>query len=460
MGKNDDYKDNLLIGSFLELFLGENMAKICPKQGKNTVVLAVSCGVDSSCMLDVALKLKNELNLGIVIAHVNHGKRLQSDMEEQYIRDFVKERPNLVDGLEILKLNHDDFSGSNFQEEARIKRLEFFEKVLNKYNSNILVLAHHLDDDIETIIMRLMRSSSVDSCYGMNKIANYKDKYYILRPFLDITKAEIYKYAQENMVKYFEDASNQENDYTRNKIRHNILDEKLEKSITLYKKEISEAIKLINEKRDFLINKIFDIKNCDILFNINEFKAIDYQMKVNCLFEILKKYQYSEANIEEIIKIIESDKQNFKNKYKHILIIKEYNDVIIRLSEGFDNDFEEIIIDKEGIYNLDYDYFLEVKNTNLKNNNHISNIDLICYNQSMLPFKIRRRQDGDRIAIKNGSKKIKDMLIDLKIKKTDRDKALLLLDKDDNVLAILGIKKSYLLNECDKYDLIIERKKK
>ena len=148
--------------------------------------------------------------------------------------------------------------------------------------------------------------------------------------------------------------------------------------------------------------------------------------------------------------------------FKSYLIFKEYNQLIIKdnnennLASNSDN---LIILDGMGKHNIDDKHFVEMKEITkeeIKTKINISNLDILCYNLNMLPLKIRFKQDGDRIRIKNGSKKVNDVLTDKKIKASLRNKIRVILDKDDNILAILGVKKSYLLNECSEMNLLIK----
>ena len=178
-----------------------NLFKLYNQSLENeNIVVAVSCGVDSTVLLHGLEELRDEYKYNIVIAHVNHGKREQSEIEEKYIREYAKNE-NIA--IEVLKLDDSSFSGSNFQEEARIIRRKFFVQVMNKYNTKYLFLAHHLNDDAETIIMHLMRNSSLNGLIGMEKVSKNNGMFFI-RPLLDIEKKDIYEYAKKNLLKAIE----------------------------------------------------------------------------------------------------------------------------------------------------------------------------------------------------------------------------------------------------------------
>ena len=106
-----------------------------------------------------------------------------------------------------------------------MKRLQFFNDVMNKHNSKYLFLAHHLNDDIETSLMHIIRGSSLKGYSGIEEVVINKDNKYLLRPFLTVLKDDIINYSKEYNIKYFEDESNNSDCYTRNRVRHNIFDE-------------------------------------------------------------------------------------------------------------------------------------------------------------------------------------------------------------------------------------------
>ena len=159
-----------------------------------TVVLAVSTGIDSMVLLDIVQKLKN---VKIIVAHVNHHKRLQSNEEQQYIVNYCNKRKIKC---YVEELHFEDTK--NFQEAARIKRYEFFEKVIRIEQASYLLTAHHATDNLETILIRLIKSSSHKGYAGIEELQRYKD-YYIYRPLLKLTKQDIYAYQKEYDIKYF-----------------------------------------------------------------------------------------------------------------------------------------------------------------------------------------------------------------------------------------------------------------
>ena len=424
-------------------------------------VIAVSTGVDSTVLLDLFLNNKLIANDNIIIAHVNHHKRLQSEDEEKYILDFTK-RNNLKCYIKDLYFDNEK---ENFQSVARKKRYEFFNEVMKLENAKYLVLAHHADDLIETILMRIMRGSSltgyagINECYDVDGVDDLK--YTIIRPLISISKDEIYKYASLNNIKYFEDESNNTNDYQRNKIRHdiipllkkeypNVLDKFYEYSNVLF-----NASSEIDKIRDNFINDKVTRNNEYFKFSIDEFNKLSDYLKEEVVFELLKPYMLSKANIEEILKVINANKSNYSHNYddKFELVIS-YNEVYVYY-QPIDKLDINITVDKVGEYRVNDKMKICVSEAS---SNVFTNKNELWYNYNDLPLTIRSRMPGDKIFINQNYKKVKDVLIDMKVPIKKRDSLLLGVDKDGEVLIIFGIRKSDNLKKYKCNNLCISLK--
>ena len=146
-----------------------------------------------------------------------------------------------------------------------------------------------------------------------------------------------------------------------------------------------------------------------------------------------------------------------------IYFCKQYNEVILKDKQEISIEKVNIVVDKIGVYEINDKYELEVKAFSKedykKNQNMLTNLNVIWYNSSKLPINLRNRCDGDKIKVSNGTKKIKDILIDHKIPKEQRD-TLLLLAKGNEVINIFGVRKSYDLLKSINNDILILLKEK
>ena len=181
------------------------------------IVVGCSAGPDSMALIDSLLKIRDKYNLQLVVAHVNHNVRVESFEEAQYVKKYCEDNKLLFETMLIEKYGDD-----NFENEARNIRYNFFESLVQKYGANYLMTAHHGDDLIETIMMRIVRGSNLSGYGGFKKIVDM-DYYKIVRPLIGYTKSELEEYDKENGVKYYIDVSNSKDEYTRNRYRKYIL---------------------------------------------------------------------------------------------------------------------------------------------------------------------------------------------------------------------------------------------
>ena len=202
------------------------------------------------CLLNIITNFATVKKLKIICAHVNHKVRKKSDEEEKMVREYCKNK-NII--FELLTI--DEYKQIKFNEDdARKRRYVFFEELIKKYKAQYLLTAHHGDDLIETVLMRLTRGSNLNGYIGIKKESKNKG-YYILRPLLTTTKEEIINYNKKNGVPYENDESNNSTNYTRNRYRKVILPflKKEEKNIHKKYLKFSEELDSYNE---FVINFI------------------------------------------------------------------------------------------------------------------------------------------------------------------------------------------------------------
>ena len=180
------------------------------------VVVGVSGGPDSMALLYSLMEYRKIVDIKIICAHVHHNLRKESDDEAKFVNSFCAAN-NII--FEMTKFNYE----VKFSESLGHKmRYDFFEKIINKYNAKYLFTAHHGDDLVETILMRMVRGSNIAGYSGFSSCVK-KSNYTILRPLITLTKEQIIKYLDENGITYVIDNSNFDMKYTRNRYRKNIL---------------------------------------------------------------------------------------------------------------------------------------------------------------------------------------------------------------------------------------------
>lgn len=399
------------------------------------VLLACSTGVDSVVLLSLLEQVLDKSN--IVIAHVNHKKREQSDIEEEYILNYAKDN-----NMTCIVKHLDKYDGSNFQAWARDERYKFFKDIALQENIDVLLLAHHANDNLETIIQRLIRSSSLEGYAGIRKIS-YIDNLMVYRPLITISKEEIYTYAKECNLKYYEDISNTEDDYTRNRIRHHIvplLEEEnpaIYKAISIYSNTLFEANEHLENYETNYIKKLNIVNTNNEFFakiELDDFLKESNFFQEQIMFRLLKRFKLSKKCIEDIFEQINSNKSNIVKKINdNLLMVKEYGYVIFTNNINKDDFYLEIT--EEGTYNLTNNTVLEV-NKNICY--FITPSNKIWYNIQELPIIVRNRKNGDKIKTKIGTVSISDFLTNHKVPYLERKSTLLLCNSENIPLYVLG----------------------
>lgn len=418
-----------------------------------TVVVAVSTGVDSMALLFGLISLRKKQPFKIIVAHFNHHKRPQSEEEQNFIERFSQE--NQLTCF-VGHLNHQE--NGNFQALARQKRYEFFKQVCESTQASFLVLAHHADDNVETMMMRLLRGSNLSGYSGMEPLLPFYN-IWLVRPFLEVSKQALIDYALKIKLPFFEDSSNQEDYYTRNRIRHHLMP-LLKEEQPLYVEKFqafSETLKaasvVVKERINQFMNDNGTISADQITFSKSAFLMLSAFLQQEVLFFLFKDLELSKAQIETIIKGLTSSKPNWQMTIKKKkLILREYDD--IKISNPPLPLAVSLMIYQTGTYLINDIITINVMDGDDKT---LISQENIWYNSHMLPVLIRTRRPGDKIKLEGGTKKVSDLLTDLKIAKKKRDTTLIL-EKDEEILAVIGVRKSVKLKDLKNCDIIIEVK--
>lgn len=431
----------------------EELKQELPKNSK--IVVATSGGPDSMCLLDHLLKIKNQKQLTLICAHVNHQLRKESAQEALMVKNYCDQN-NII--FEMMTIDH--YEKGNIENIARTKRYTFFEKLIDKYKASYLITAHHGDDLIETILMRIVRGSNLKGYAGFNKITNM-NRYKIYRPLISVTKEEILNYVNKNNIPYALDKTNKDNTYTRNRFRNNVLPLLKNENKKVHQKflNLSNTLSMYNEYIDKQVNqKLKKIYQNNVL-NLDKFSKEDYIIKREIIYHILEKEYQKDLNlindnhVENILKIIQNKKPNISiNLPKNMQVKKEYNKLYLKSNQNVEN------------YKIEFQNFIKLSNGKIiekvDKSNDTSNY--ICYLNSQelnFPLWIRNRKNGDKVSIKglNGTKKLKDIFIDEKIAKEKRETWPILVDNNDEILWIPGLKKTKFDKTKDKnYDIIVK----
>lgn len=282
------------------------------------IVLAVSGGPDSICMLNALYNIKKDFE--IVVAHINHMIREEAGEDEQFVKDFchkigVEFFSKSIDVKQIANTNK-----IGLEEAGRIARYDFFDEVAQKTGANKIAIAHNKNDSVETVFMHALRGSGT---YGLHGIEPINGKY--IRPLIDCEREEIEQYCLENNIEARIDKTNFENTYTRNKIRNVAIPyvkKEFNPNIIETISRLSDLIKMQDEFLDNIVEKSYNEiliqdTNNEIILDLKKFNLKEKVIKTRLiLYTIMRLFGTSKGiekvHIEDILKLCEN---NIGNKF-------------------------------------------------------------------------------------------------------------------------------------------------
>lgn len=285
------------------------------------IVIGVSGGPDSITLLNVLNKFKEKLNIKIYVAHINHMIRAEADEETEYVKEFCNrldveffcKKIDAQEEAKKLKIGTEE-AGRNI-------RYAFFEEVAKKVGANKIATAHNSNDNAETVLMNIMRGTSISGLAGIEKIRDGK----YIRPLIRCSRKTIEEYCKQNNLQPKFDKSNLENIYTRNKIR-NLLIPYIQKE---FNPNIIDTINRLSDiaiSEEQFINKIVENEYKKLLINANKneiildmkkFNMLDYVIKAKLILYTIKKVSGISSGVEKIHidDIIKLCNNNIGNKF-------------------------------------------------------------------------------------------------------------------------------------------------
>ena len=418
------------------------------------IVVAVSGGPDSMFLLDMLLKVRKSKNFDIIVAHVNHNVRAESYDEAKMVEEYCKNNNMIFEYMII-----DKYGTDNFHDYARTVRYKFFESLVSKYKAKYLLTAHHGDDLMETILMRIVRGSTVSGYTGFNRETNLGN-YSIIRPLITMTKQEIEEYMNKKNLWYAVDMSNKKDVYTRNRYRKYILPMLKEENKNVHKKFLKFSNKIrsvsdfFNKYVDGRYNEIVTKDKLDLKLLLKEDKIVVESILSKYLYKYYKDniYMITDKNMSTIYNCIMSNKSNvvidIPGNFK---FVKSYTNAYIIKNDEKESYKYEI---KSRVHINGYGVIKRVDNST-KTDNYVTYLDS---SKIKLPLYVRNRKIGDKMVIKNMdvAKRIKNIFIDSKVPIDKRDNYPIVVDSNDEIIWLPGLKKSkFDSKSSEKYDIIL-----
>ena len=388
----------------------------------DSVLVALSGGADSVCLTHALSSVKDELGIKLHTAHVNHGIRgAEAKRDEEFAKRFSSSL-----GIECHVLHADipaiaKEKGISDETAGREIRYDYFKKLCETFGIDKIATAHNKNDNAETLLMNFMRGSSVN---GLSGIPHKRDN--IIRPILDISRAEIEKYCAENNLEYVTDSTNNELLYTRNKIRH-ILMPLIEKEFNAsFINTVTDNAALIFDDSAYIEKKAFEAYSELVSgqkVSVSGLESLAPSLRRRVIREMIKHARNGLEDIpsfyvDDILSLATKNSGASINLSDGIVARTEYGSLIIEKKSDASNPFEyEFDIISEG-YIPEISKKIIIAETDVRKNDGAVYLDTAGAKK----ITVRSRREGDIFypSGMTGSKKIKEYFINEKIPRNRR----------------------------------------
>lgn len=436
----------------------------------DSILVALSGGADSVFLLDVLCSLKEELNIKVAAAHLNHMIRgAEADRDEAYAAELCTKLnvPFYAERVDIPMISANE--GISEELAGRNARYDFFKRLCDKYGYNKIATAHNKNDKAETVLMRIIRGTGIDGLCAIK----YKRDDNVIRPILDIERESIEWYCGEKNLSYCTDSTNSDTEYTRNRIRNELIplieknyNPSVIESLCSLSDNASEDSDFINGYAERLCARINSPmpKKKDNILDIESLKLLEESI-LNRIIRLTAQnvmgaeYKLERIHIENIKNLLDKQTGASTTLPSGLIVAVKYGWLEFLTEKDTDESVSEFCYSIDGVE---------------ENNTEIHGISFsICSpcikperNQMVIDYdmiegkelSVRNRRAGDRMVFfKDGkTRKLKDYWIDKKIPR-DKRKEIPLLCADNEIVAIIGdrVSEKYKIKENTKQGLVI-----
>jgi len=416
------------------------------KKGER-ILVCVSGGVDSVVLLYVLNSLKSDFKISLFVSHFDHRIRKESLEDALFVKKLCEKLkvPFIYSTVPVsLYARREKLS---LEMAGRTLRYAVWERLLEKLDLQKIALAHHLDDLVEEVFMRLIKGSGKRGLAGIPLKREEK----IIRPFLFFTKEEIVKFALKKGLSWREDVTNKDLRYFRNKIRH-LLVPFLEKHFgSSFKKNLQKTTFILSEEEEF-IEKLAEEKFKELANSFEEGFELELEklkkehpaLRRRIYFVALKKMKMPISkigfiHIENIEKLFELKSGSFVVLPEGIIAGKTASSIVFTRKSYFEKEKEKITVKKEGEYSILGKEVKVYKKKLCELDEKFKEGMIFSAQKLTFPFVLRGRREGDRIFIPRlGYKKLKKFFQEKEIPFYQREK-LLIIEKENKIVGIFGL---------------------
>ncbi len=386
----------------------------------NRILLSVSGGIDSVVMVELFSLSKFDFD----IAHCNFSLRDgESDEDEVFVKKLASAKKVNFFSKKFDTRGYSKNHSISIQMAARELRIKWLEDLVSQNDISFYATAHHLDDQIETFFINMLRGTGISGLHGIQPKFGK-----LIHPMLFTYRKNIEEFAKKNNIAFRSDSSNLKTDYTRNKIRHKLIpviksiNENYQDTFTNNINRIKQIEKIFNQQVHFISNKLLSEEKNQIKISIKE--LIKLEPAETYLFEILKNYGFNFSQVSDIINSIHSiTGKQFLSKTHRLIIDREH--LIIESKPGKMSRSKEYIIESE-ISEIDEPLKLKLSKFDFSPDLKIPNKKKTAsFDAELLqfPIVIRRWKKGDYFypfGMEN-KKLVSDFFIDNKFSISDKD---------------------------------------
>ena len=412
------------------------------------IAVACSGGLDSMCLLHYLFSNRKKYGIDVIAVNVDHSIRSNSGDDSKFVEDFCKQNGIVCHKFKVDVLSLAETQKLGIEESARIARYKIFDSLVQKHIVDKVAIAHHMQDQVETILLNIFRGAGLKGASGMSaKQDNF------VRPFLNTSKTEIKCYMAENNIPHVEDETNQDAKYSRNFLRLQILPE-LRKHWKNVDSNILNFAKICKQDDEYIASTI-DFDDIAVENKVAKIPLYHFAYPIAVQNRVLR-YAFARLGLTKDVErrhldilrsLIESGENGSKislpNNLKASL---EYDCLTISLFQ------EKPRIDKD--FKCGKTNFLDYAIVQIKKTTNFAPLKQNCHTMdaSKLPkdAKWRTRKDGDVFAkFGCGEKKLKEYFIDKKIPNRLRDN-IPVLASGNQILCVLGYEISDKVKVDDK----------
>lgn len=436
-----------------------------------TVLVGVSGGADSLLLLHFLASVRDELRLKIMAVSIDHGLRGEESAKDvQYVKSICKKlgTPCIARQIDVKKRKEIHKEGTQLA--ARAMRYQVFEEIMEETRADFLALAHHGDDQVETVLMRLVRQSNPASLTGI-PVKRRLATGYIIRPLLCLSKDEIYQYCREHHIVPREDPSNKSTVYTRNFFRLQVLpllkqqDPQVHHHVQEMTERLAEDKQYIQEQSEKMVQEVVTYEGNVAFFHIETFRSYPIALQRRA-FHLILNYLYQNVPTDittqhekDFFLLLTQGKSNVTLDFpKALKVTKNYQELRFHFLSQVNKEWKDhqvIKIPSEITLPNGATLKAEYTSGHICESSQTLHIPIEC--ESLLPLSVRVRAPGDRMMVRglNGRKKVKDIFIDEKVPAYQRDNWPLIFGADGSLLWITGLKKAEIASKSSVNKYII-----